>query len=149
MEFKKSKDYCEKAAFCIDDFEIGDCIRVESERSHELGVICNIIVMSSETTPFFGEGGRENFRKIVGRAAPSDKSLFLSKIREEERALRICNELVTRKKLPIVVVEAKFQSDRTKLTFLYLSDRSVTRQFPDRGPFIFPLFHFLTFYSPS
>jgi cell fate regulator YaaT (PSP1 superfamily) len=125
VEFKRSSDFCEKTALCAEDFEIGDYVRVESDKTHELGVVCNISVMSSETTPFFGVNGRENFRKILGRATPTEKSHFLTKIRDEERALHICNELVTRKGLPIVVVEAKFQLDRTKLTFLYMSDRSV------------------------
>jgi cell fate regulator YaaT (PSP1 superfamily) len=140
VEFKRSKGFCEKTAFCAEDFEIGDYIRVESDsRTHELGVVCNICVMSSETTPFFGENGRENFRKIIGRATPSEKALFLTKIRDEERALHICNELVARKRLPIVVVEAKFQLDRTKLTFLYMSDRSFS--FPLSPINLFSLLH--------
>jgi cell fate regulator YaaT (PSP1 superfamily) len=123
VEFKRSKDLCEKTAFCAEDFEIGDYVKVESDRNHELGVVCDVRVMSTESTPFFGENGRENFRKIVGRATPAEKRLFLTKIRDEERALQICLELVSRKRLPITVLDANFQLDRTKLTFLYTSNK--------------------------
>ena len=79
--------------------------------------------MSSETTPFFAENGRENFRKIIGKATPNEKRIFLTKMRDEERALHICNELVARKRLSIVVLDAVFQMDRTKLTFFYVSHK--------------------------
>jgi cell fate regulator YaaT (PSP1 superfamily) len=107
----------------VEDFEIGDYVKVETDRSHEIGVVCNIRVMSSNSAPFFSETGRENFRKIVSRATVAEKRLFLVKIRDEDRALHICNELVARKRLPIVVLDATFQVDRTKLTFSYVSHR--------------------------
>ena len=79
--------------------------------------------MSSDSAPFFAENGRENFRKIIGKANVNEKRVFLTKIRDEERALHICNELVARKRLSIIVLDAVFQLDRTKLTFFYVSHK--------------------------
>jgi cell fate regulator YaaT (PSP1 superfamily) len=125
VEFKRVKEKFEKSATCPEDFEVGDCVKVEGSRGQNIGVICNIDVQSSDDVPFFGPDGQESFKKIVSRASEHERKNLMTKLRDEDRALHICNELAARRGLPILIVDAEFQFDRNKLTFSYISDRSV------------------------
>lgn len=98
-------------------------MKVEGSRGQNIGFICNIEVQTSDDVPFFGPDGQESFKKIVGRAPEHEKKALMTKLRDEDRALHICNELATRRRLPILIVDAEFQFDRNKLTFSYVSDR--------------------------
>ena len=100
-------------------------MKVEGSRGQNIGVIRNIEVQSSNDVPFFGPDGQESFRKIIGKASEQERRILMTKVRDEARALHICNELATRRRLPILIVDAEFQFDRNKLTFSYVSDRLV------------------------
>jgi cell fate regulator YaaT (PSP1 superfamily) len=97
-------------------------VKVEGDRGYEIGVVCQRTVQSSASRPFFAQNGQPALRKILGRATENEKKYLLMKLRDESRALHICNELAARRKLPILMLDAEFQSDRNKLTFFYVSD---------------------------
>lgn len=98
-------------------------MKVEGDRGQNIGFISNIDIQSSDDMPFFGPDGRENFRKIIGKATDQERIILMTKIRDEARALHICKELANKRRLPILIVDADFQLDRNKLTFSYTSDR--------------------------
>lgn len=122
MEFKRGKEYFEKSIACREDFDLGDFVRVEGDRGFEVGVVCHRSIQSSSSLPFFSQNGQPNLRKIVGRANDHEKKYVQMKVRDESRALHICNELAAKRRLPILMLDAEFQTDRNKLTFLYISD---------------------------
>jgi cell fate regulator YaaT (PSP1 superfamily) len=103
-------------------------VKVESDRGgYEVGVVCQ------RTLQFCSASSSRHLtrtqpqpascrKKIVERATENEKKHLLMKLRDETRALQICNELAARRKLPILMLDAEFQNDRNKLTFLYVSD---------------------------
>lgn len=122
MEFKRGKERFEKSVACREDFDLGDYVRVEGDRGYEVGVVCNRTIQNSSSLPYFTQNGQPTLRKIVARANENEKRYLQMKLRDESRALHICNELAARRKLAILIVDAEFQTDRNKLTFLYVSD---------------------------
>lgn len=98
---------------------VGDLVKVEADRGHDLGIICGnyirpVCELSDED---------RCLKHIVRRATHDEKMLLLAKLKDEIRALSVCREMSQRRNMPMTVLDAEFQFDRNKLTFLFTADK--------------------------
>jgi cell fate regulator YaaT (PSP1 superfamily) len=103
-----------------EDFNIGDFVKVEADRGHDLGVISEIHIAGYSPAYPYQE---IPFRRVISLATPEEKAYHMSKLDEEFRALDICRDLAARRMMKINVLDAEFQFDRRKLTFLFTSEK--------------------------
>jgi hypothetical protein len=110
----------------------GDFVKVEADRGEDLGIVCDRIAAADfhderPTAGYRGRGGvgqAEN-KRILRLASVEDKAQLPFKHMEEERALYVCCEKVSQRKLPMAIVDASYQFDRHKLTFYFEADHRI------------------------
>jgi hypothetical protein len=122
VELRRGKEIVEKSVSCLANFSVGEFVKVENRRGDEVGVVCKIKLETSESTRHHGEIVR---RRIIAPATEAEKNYLLIKIRDEDRALSVCVDLVNLRQLAITIVDAEFSTDHKKLTFSYLGERRV------------------------
>eukprot|EP00602_Paraphysomonas_sp_CaronLab_P001428 CAMPEP_0185028252 /NCGR_PEP_ID=MMETSP1103-20130426/13922_1 /TAXON_ID=36769 /ORGANISM="Paraphysomonas bandaiensis, Strain Caron Lab Isolate" /LENGTH=455 /DNA_ID=CAMNT_0027562627 /DNA_START=62 /DNA_END=1429 /DNA_ORIENTATION=+ len=126
VECKRSRYLCKKSATCTEDFVVGDYVRLEGDHGNEIvGIVCDMTVHSIESLLHYDANERESLLILAGRATVAEIKNMSTKIRDEDRALKICSELTSRRQLQIRVVDATFQNHRNKLTFSYLASSRV------------------------
>eukprot|EP00602_Paraphysomonas_sp_CaronLab_P003974 CAMPEP_0185017808 /NCGR_PEP_ID=MMETSP1103-20130426/694_1 /TAXON_ID=36769 /ORGANISM="Paraphysomonas bandaiensis, Strain Caron Lab Isolate" /LENGTH=338 /DNA_ID=CAMNT_0027547385 /DNA_START=102 /DNA_END=1115 /DNA_ORIENTATION=+ len=122
VHFKRTKDmfFCESLNGNSPAFRAGDFVKVEADRGHDLGVVSKIISPSNSASYPFHDVPR---RRVLALATEDEKAYLLSKVGDEWRALDICRELAARRHMNINVLDAEYQFDRRKLTFLFTSEK--------------------------
>lgn len=116
VRFKRSTSTFRLAESCPTQISIGDYVKVEADRGHDIGVVCGVL----PTNPNLGE---ETDRLILNLASHDEKIFLLSKLRDENRALAICKEMASKRSMQIQLLDAEFQFDRNKLTFVFTSKK--------------------------
>lgn len=127
--------------------KIGCYVKVEADRGDDLGIVINHMSMAkfissrsdhsytSENTsekavrtiasmPFTVSPTSE-LKKIVRLATNDEVTLLAYKNEEERELLRVCQEKVLQRNLPMNVTDAEFQFDRNKLTFFFEAEGRV------------------------
>ena len=121
----KTRFICEKTPLRLD---LGDYVILQGNvKKCEIGIITDVKVEEQ------GEGVAEEsnasseseLKKVVRQATESEIGFYLTKEADEERALQTCKEIITLRKVPVLLTEAEYQIDRKKLTFFYMADRFV------------------------
>lgn len=108
--------------------DLGDYVLLQGKvKKCEIGIITNLEVIEDD-----GGGLEDSYslsdyqvhlKKVVRQATKSEIGFYSAKEVDEESALRRCQEIITLRKVPILLTEAEYQIDRKKLTFFYMADR--------------------------
>lgn len=109
---------------CPRDISIGDLVKVEADRGTDIGEVDAVLPILSPSG--YGAGLSRlgiPMRKILGRVSNGEAIFILSKTRDEAGALQVCRDMVARRDMEIQVLDAEFQFDRKKLTFIFTSDK--------------------------
>jgi cell fate regulator YaaT (PSP1 superfamily) len=96
----------------------GDRVVVEAEKGEDLAS-----VVYPEREIKVDEGVQ--FRKILRIATEKDLAAKRANILEEEKAIKVCSELVGKNELQLKLLLAEYSLDRSKLTFYYTSENRV------------------------
>mmetsp|Transcript_16949 Transcript_16949/g.25570 ORF Transcript_16949/g.25570 Transcript_16949/m.25570 type:complete len:410 (+) Transcript_16949:64-1293(+) len=122
VHFKRTKDMfvCESLNGSSPTFRIGDFVKVEADRGHDLGVVSKIVSPSNRSSYPYHD---IPVRRVLALASAKEKTFLLSKVEDEWRALDICREFAARRRMKIKVLDAEFQFDRRKLTFLFTAEK--------------------------
>ena len=120
VQFKSTTDNFNLADSCTRDIAIGDYVKVEADRGHDVGTVSDIFWPSADQVQALAA---TNNKQILAIASEDEFLLSKGKSRDEARALSICEEIVSARGMQITLVDAEFQYDRKKLTFFFTSDR--------------------------
>lgn len=123
VRFKHKKGEYILSYDCPRDIRIGDLVKVEADRGTDIGEVHNVLPIVSPAAVSGLTKQGVPIRKILGRATSNETMFIMTKSRDEMGALTVCREMVTRRKMDIQVLDAEFQFDRKKLTFLFISDK--------------------------
>jgi hypothetical protein len=119
VQFKSTTDDFYLSDCCPRDIAIGDCVKVEADRGHDVGMVCDVFWPSPEEVRAVCV---TNNKKILGLASSDELLLSKGKSRDEARALAICKDVIATRNMPVTLVDAEYQYDRKKLTFFFTSD---------------------------
>ncbi|CAO3591120.1 unnamed protein product [Absidia cylindrospora] len=144
VEFKAGRiDYfyvvCEPGTTVIGKFQIGDLVIVEGDRGKDLGKIASGTLNVGNVEQFLNSGKQFKDDESSGSDKPKDAymkrlyrlattneiDLLLEKDQDEMQALALCQQKVKLRNLPMSVVDAEYQWDRRKLTFLFVANRRI------------------------
>jgi cell fate regulator YaaT (PSP1 superfamily) len=101
-------------------YQVGTFVKVEADRGEDLGVISRVFSPTSRHTYPFDNLPRFS---IICTASIEDKLVVIEKAAAEEHALNVCREYAARRRMSINVLDAEYQFDRRKLTFIFICDR--------------------------
>jgi len=119
VQFKSTTDDFYLSDSCTRDIAIGDCVKVEADRGHDVGTVCDVFWPSPEEVQAVSA---TNNKKIISLATSDELLLSKGKSRDEARALAICKDVIATRNMPVTLVDAEYQYDRKKLTFFFTSD---------------------------
>ena len=119
VQFKSTTDHFYLGESCPRDIAIGDYVKVEADRGHDVGMVADIFWPSAEEVQALAA---TNNKEIISLATEDEYLLSKGKARDETRALTICREVVAARNMQINLVDAEYQYDRKKLTFFFTSD---------------------------
>jgi cell fate regulator YaaT (PSP1 superfamily) len=122
VRFKHKKAEFMLAYDCPRDIAIGDLVKVEADRGTDIGEVDAVLPILSPSGIGLSRLGIP-IRKILGRASAGEAAFIVSKSRDELGALQVCRDMVARRGMEIQVLDAEFQFDRKKLTFIFTSDK--------------------------
>jgi cell fate regulator YaaT (PSP1 superfamily) len=97
----------------------GDFVVVETARGMELGEIAHEL---AEITDFKLD---TELKKIVRKATKEDLKQYEDNLKEAEKALSICKEIVARYDVSMQLTNCEFTLDRAKVIFMYTSEDRV------------------------
>ena len=64
-------------------------------------------------------------RCVLMHASESEIEVMLGKVRDEAKALQMCRQLAQQRQMRLNLLDAEFQFDKNKLTFIFTSDRHI------------------------
>ncbi|ORZ23510.1 PSP1 C-terminal conserved region-domain-containing protein [Absidia repens] len=125
VEFKAGRiDYfyviCEYGTNATGKFQIGDLVIVEGDRGKDLGKIASGTLNVGNVEQFLNSGKQLKDDGSSNEHDDNDKSKD-----DEMQALALCQQKVKLRNLPMSVVDAEYQWDRRKLTFLFVANRRI------------------------
>ena len=133
VNFKRTKDQFIHSKSYGRAFKKGDFVKVEADRGHDVGIISEIVLlpshfMTDRTT--VGEVEAElqvpiPQRCVITHASERDIEILLAKVRDEAHALQVCRQLAQQRQMRLNLLDAEFQFDKNKLTFIFTSDRHI------------------------
>lgn len=88
---------------------------VENDRGLQFAKIVDILEVQDS----------EDYDKVIRIANKSDYQKYLGNLRDAEKALKKCKELVLKNGLNMTVIDATYNFDKTQLLFRFLSDERV------------------------
>ncbi len=104
-----------------DKFNINDYVIVETEKGLQYGQINKIISENNIEI----EGNLNEYKPIIRLASEEDQNEFLNLLKENQKALKKCKELVKQLNLNMNVLNADFNFDKTQLLFSFVSEERV------------------------
>lgn len=124
VRFKRNTSTFKLADTCQPQvsISIGDYVKVEADRGYDIGVVCGVFPASSIPTSEAPTSDAEK-KVILDVASPEEKVFLLSKMRDEARALQICKDMSAARDMQVQLLDAEFQFDRNKLTFVFTSNK--------------------------
>jgi len=148
VKFKRSHRHFITGQQISRDLKIGCYVKVEADRGEDLGIVINHMSMSKyissrSNLPCTSENASDHafrplassspytvsptsdLKKIVRLATNDEVTLLAYKSEEERELLKVCQEKVRQRNLPMNVTDAEFQFDRNKLTFFFESEGRV------------------------
>jgi cell fate regulator YaaT (PSP1 superfamily) len=100
-------------------FQVGDYAIVEAERGEDLGQV-------SQTGPLLAcKGSPTELRRILRKPSAEDMRRYLENRQLEQQAFRVCLEKIRAHGLPMKLVDAEYQFDRSKITFYFTAEQRV------------------------
>ncbi len=99
-----------------DDININDYVIVETERGLQYGQVNNIVDMPIS---------KEEYKNIVRVATKEDKSEYLKILKECDKALKACKDLVKKMDLNMNVISASYTFDKSQLLFNFVSEERI------------------------
>ncbi|KAI8876598.1 PSP1-domain-containing protein [Backusella circina FSU 941] len=120
-----------------------DLVIVEADRGKDLGKITSGILtidqvllqlqlqqqqqqqMEEDETDGTKRSSEFYVKRIYRRAGSNDVNLLQTKEQDEQRALTVCLQKITARKLSMEVVDAEYQWDRRKLTFYFNAEKRI------------------------
>ena len=113
---------------------VGDWVKVEADRGVDIGIVKSKLLLNgfkARKLAVFAYGSRSgSFQCVTRPATEEEESLVRIKTDEEVHATKLCRAKIHELMLPMKVVDAEFQFDRSKLTFYFQAVKWV---------YIFPL----------
>ncbi len=96
----------------------GDNVIVETEKGQQFGLVVDIID---------GESKKSNleYKNVVRVANKSDHKKYDSNVRDADKAVLKCNELIEEYGLDMKIIDASYTFDREQLIFRFVSDNRV------------------------
>lgn len=133
VNFKRTKDQFIHSTDYCKAFNVGDFVKVEADRGHDVGVISEMVILPLQC---LGDSLTVNEletelqisiprRCVLTHATEREIDVLLSKVREEERALHVCRQLCQHRQMRLNLLDAELQFDKKKLTFIFTSDRHI------------------------
>ena len=100
----------------VDDLEINDYVIVETEKGYQYGQINNIISDEYDVN---------KYKNILRKATKEDEEEYFKILRDNDKALKKCKELINEMNLNMNVINANFNFDKSQLVFAFTSDERV------------------------
>lgn len=119
VQFKSTTDDFFLADCCPRNVSVGDWVRVEADRGHDIGIVADMYWPTAEVLASMLSSPN---RRILSFANEEEVLLSKLKARDELRALNICQDVVASRGMHITLVDAEYQCDRKKLTFFFTSN---------------------------
>lgn len=136
------------------DVQIGSYVKVEADRGEDLGIVISCISSekviagarlnsqypvspsaecdinstagdSSSDISIPSSVGNKDLKRVLRLATNDEIFLLIVKKEEEEELLKVCEEKIVQRSLPMNVVDAEYQFDRHKLTFFFEAEGRV------------------------
>ena len=117
VHFKRTKDLYKGAHGEV--YRVGDCVLVSADRGEDLGVVSRVFSPSDPSYPT----NASPRHSVVSLASEQDKVDLVRQADDELEALSVCREFAARRRMKITVLDAEYQFDRRKLTFLFVSEK--------------------------
>ncbi|CAE7730929.1 unnamed protein product [Symbiodinium microadriaticum] len=117
VHFKRTKDLYMGGHSHV--FLTGDFVLVEADRGEDLGVISRAFAPHDPSYPMDASPRHS----VISLASDQDKMDLMRQAQDEDEALAICRDFAARRRMKITVLDAEYQFDRRKLTFLFVSDK--------------------------
>ncbi len=92
---------------------------VETEKGEQFGKVV------SEVTELEKVKNVDNFKEIIRIATKEDYNHHLQNLREADKALKKCRELVDKMDLDMKIINASYTFDRSQLLFNFLADERI------------------------
>jgi len=132
VNFKRTKDQFIHSISYPLPFQIGDFVKVEADRGHDIGIISEIVLLPPHIKGSMSVAEVEAelqipipHRYVFMHASEDEIQFLLEKVRDESRALQVCRELAQQRQMKLNLLDAEFQFDKNKLTFIFTSDRHI------------------------
>lgn len=105
--------------FDSNDFKlnVGDKVIVETENGLQYGIVTATLVDS--------KNNNLEYKKVIRNANKSDLKKYTSNLRDAERAIIKCNNLINQYGLEMKVIDANYTFDREQLIFRFVADNRV------------------------
>lgn len=97
-------------------FEVGDYVIVDTEKGLQYGQINNII---NETEDL------DKYKTIIRKANKKDEETYYELLKEADKALHKCKEIISKLELNMNVISANFTFDKSQLLFSFVSEERV------------------------
>ena len=91
---------------------------VETEKGLQYGIIVKILADDEIDL-------RMNYKKVVRLSTHADYKRYLNNLKDADKALSFCNELVLKYKLDMHLIDACYTFDREQLIFRFIADDRV------------------------
>ena len=98
--------------------EIGDSVIVETEKGLQYGIV-------SKEIEDKGIDKNLEYKPVVRKASKSDYKRYLSNLKDANKALVKCNELIEQYNLDMRIIDVSYTFDREQLLFHFISDGRV------------------------
>lgn len=107
-----------KSYYFIGDekLEINDYVIVETEKGQQFGQINNIIEEYESL---------DKYKNIVRKATKEDEEEYHNLLKESQKALEKCKELISKLQLNMNVISSSFTFDKSQLIFSFISEERV------------------------
>lgn len=97
---------------------VEDAVIVETERGLQYGIVARVVDSSQIDNKI-------QYKPVIRKATKGDYKKYLSNLKDADRALIKCNELIENYELDMRVIDATFTFDREQLLFHFISDGRV------------------------
>lgn len=97
-----------------ENISIDEYVIVETEKGEQYGKVKKII-----------DNNGEEYKKIIRKATKEDNEKYLELLKENDKALKKCKELVKDYKLNMSVISANYNFDKSQLVFNFVSEERI------------------------
>ena len=101
------------------NLNVGDNVIVETEKGLQYGDVVDISINVS------GKGKKIDYKNVIRIANKNDNKKHINNLRDADKALIKCNELISSYGLDMKILDACYTFDREQLIFRFVSDNRV------------------------